>query len=101
MDVPDLLVVGQPIEREMILQEPAVGLRCNEPCHILQRELEPTVNPRRNLRDGAWLGRLEYQQADNLLRPRGATLPSGPDNNVPVAWGVVRPARTVCAPCQI
>src|SRR5580692_6658 len=98
MDIFDIVVERQPVEREMRLQETTVFLSLDLSNDSLDGLGKPAINPRGNLHNWHWLRRLKHEHADDALHPRCAALGIGRDDDVVRARRVASPAPTIQYP---
>jgi hypothetical protein len=101
MDVFDLVVEGQPVERQMRLEETAMPLRLDLGDDLLDRLGKAPVDPCRYFHDRHRLGALEDEEAHDPLHPGGAAFGVGRDDDVVAARSIVPPAPAVEDPGAI
>ena len=95
----DVLRLGeeaQAVGREVALDEPPMRLRLDRLDHRLDRPLEASVDPRREVHQVGSRGvRPEHERGEDALRPGGPRLVRGRDDDVVVAHVEAVPARAV------
>ena len=99
VDVFYFVVDRQGVERQMRLQESAVGLRLEFGQGFVERPPDPNIDPDRDLaRERHWLGCEKHQPADDALHPGRAAFRIGRDHDVAFPRRVFRPPPAVVRP---